>query len=248
MGFGLLFIGYFMVSVASLNPLGGVFSLAGFVMIIFAAKKLMQYNRSFLLLLVSSAVMALLSVVMAVGDVGAILYNYLLIGAPIFSEATAGIIDNIRSVADLAYTAVLCICVRNIAKETGAEKIEYLSMRNLVFFSVSFAIQALVWLSGILDNEALLNFVTKTALPIWSILVYLICQLLICWMLFSCYAKICDVNDTEMSQKPSRFAFVNRRREISEARHKQYLEEAEKYNEEQKRRSEVTNKKRKKRK
>ena len=38
------------------------------------------------------------------------------------------------------------------------------------------------------------------------------------FMLFSCYAKICDESDVEMAQKPSRFAFVNRFREENERR------------------------------
>ncbi len=248
MGFGLLFIGYFMATVMSLNTLGGVFSAIGFLIMLLGAKKLMQYNQSFLLLLCACVAMSLFSSVIAVGEVSTLLSNLMIIGAPIVSEAVTTLLRDIRTVLDLIFVAFMCICVRNIAKETGADKIEYAAIRNIVFFCIYFIIQLVVWLSATLQTPWMLDFVNGTALPIWALLVYILCQLLLCFMLFSCYSKICDINDTEMRQKPSRFAFINRRRAISEARHKQYMEEAEKYSEEQKRCSAAENKKRKRRK
>ena len=44
-------------------------------------------------------------------------------------------------------------------------------------------------------------------------------------MLFSCYAKICDPGDVEMKQKPSRFSFINQKREEQEIEEQQILDE-----------------------
>ena len=52
----------------------------------------------------------------------------------------------------------------------------------------------------------------KAALPVWALILSLATAILNSIMLFSCYGKICDENDVDMPQKPSRFAFVNRMR------------------------------------
>ena len=44
-------------------------------------------------------------------------------------------------------------------------------------------------------------------------------------MIFSCYAKICDSDDIEMKQKPSRFAFVNEKRKEQEEERQKILDE-----------------------
>ena len=75
MGFGLLLVGYFTATIMSLNTLGGVFSFVGFLMMLIAAKKLMEYDRNFILLLVSSVIMLTLSALVALGDVSAFLYK-----------------------------------------------------------------------------------------------------------------------------------------------------------------------------
>ena len=46
-------------------------------------------------------------------------------------------------------------------------------------------------------------------------------------MIFSCYAKIFDSGDVEMKQKPSRFDFVNQKREEQERERQQIIEEYE---------------------
>ena len=229
MGFGLLFIGYFTATVMSLNTLGGVFAFIGFLIMLIASKKLMQYDGKFLLLVIASALLMLLSAVSALSDVSALLYRFLLIPSPIVNEAFAATVLNVRLVLDLVFTALLCYCVRSIAKQTGADKIAYLAVRNFVFYCISFVLQLLVWLASNMQWEGLVAFVSGTALPVWMIIVNIVCLLLNCVMLFSCYSKICDENDVDMPQKPSRFAFINKRREEKEQRRLRYMQEAEEY-------------------
>lgn len=246
MGFGLLLVGYFTATMMSLNSLGGVFRLIGYVFILIAAKKLSEYNRSFLFLLAASVIMTAFSAVGALSDVSAFLYNYLLIPSPIISSNISDMLQNVKIFLDFIFTAILCFSVRSIAKETGAVKIVYSSVRNFIFFCIFCVLQFVVWLAAQISSPVLTDFVVATALPVWMVLVNLICIILNCVMIFSCYAKICDVNDLEMKMKPSRFEFVNRMRAKRESKSEAYIEEAEKYSKEQLERSEATARSKKK--
>lgn len=227
MGFGLLLVGYFTATVMSLNVCGGAFALIGYILVFFASKKLLQYNHSFLYLLYASAVMILLSSVLAVYDVSSLMHRYLLIPTQPISDATADIFLNFKMFLDLGFTAVLCFSIKSIANETGAGKIVYASVRNFVFYCVFFVLQGIVWISTISNIAFLKELVVMTALPVWVVIIKLICLIFICLMLFSCYSRICDVSDVDMPQKPSRFGFVNRHREERERRHQEYLEQAQ---------------------
>ena len=57
------------------------------------------------------------------------------------------------------------------------------------------------------------------------LIIELLCWILNLFMLFSCYAKICDSSDVEMKQKPSRFEFVNKKREEQEEERQKILDE-----------------------
>ena len=243
MGFGLLFVGYFTATIMSLNVCGGAFALIGYLLMLFGAKKIMQYNRTFLFLLIASSVMVLFSSALAVYDISSLLYKYLIIPLVPISDSVYDILMNVRLVLDLVFTAILCYCIKNIAKETGVEKIHYAAVRNFVFYCIFFLLQSLVWLSTVIVSPGYQEFVFSMLLPVWVVIIKLVCLIFICIMLFSCYSKICDVNDVDMPQKPSKFAFVNKRREESERRRKEYLEEAKKREEAKKSQPSGKNKK-----
>ena len=205
MGFGLLLIGYFTATVMSLNLCGGVFAVIGYVTMMFAAKKLFEYNRSFVYLFYSSAVMATFSSVIAFYDVTALLYRYLIISTQPISDGVADTLLTVRLPLELVLTAILCFCVKSIAKDTGASKIVYKSVRNFVFYCVFFVLQSIVWISSEVSLNFLTAFVVSTALPIWVLIIKLVCLIFNCLMLFSCYSKICDVDDLEMLPRTSRY-------------------------------------------
>ena len=234
MGFGLLMIGYFTATMMSFNLLGGIFRFIGYLLICFAAKKLSQYNTSFTFLLVWSVIMTVFSTGSALSDISAFLYNNLILSAPILPSKVSDFLTNTKIIFDFVFTTVLCFAVRSIAKETGAKKIVYKSVRNYIYFCIFCVLQFIVWLASVLNSPALTDFVKMTALSVWMVLLNIICVILISLMIFSCYANICDVNDLEMRAKPSRFEFINRRREARERKSEAYIQEAEKYTQEQK--------------
>lgn len=246
MGFGLLLIGYFTATLMALHSLGGIFKAIGYSVVAFASKKLAQYNRSFFILLWTSVVMALFSGVCAINDLSTFLYNNLLISAHVFPTYAATALTTARVFLDLAFTVVLCLCVNGIARETGATKIVYTSVRNLVFYGIFFAVQMVIWLATWIESAALANFIISTMLPVWMVILNILSTVLIAIMIFSCYAKICDASDVEMRQKPSRFDFINKRRAMQEQRREKLIAEAEAYTEEQRARSAAAQKSKKK--
>ncbi len=246
MGFGLLMIGYFTATMMSFNVLGGIFRLMGYILVCVAAKKLSQYNNGFFFLLAWSIVMVPFSAGAALSDLSAFLNNNLIITTPLVSKVITDILTNTRIIFDFIFTTVLCFTVRGIAKETGATKIVYKSVRNYIYFCIFCAFQFTVWLASVIGIPAFSAFVKMTALSIWTAFLSIICSILISLMLFSCYATICDANDVEMRVKPSRFEFINRRREQKEQRSQDYIEEAKKYSAEQQARTAVAEKSKKK--
>ncbi len=245
MGFGMLLLGYFTATVMSLNSFGAMFALVGYVLSAVAAKKLAQYNTSFYFLLIAAIPQILLSGIIAYGALSGFAYEKLLLDVPVFSESLTATISNIKLAFDFIFTAALCFSVRRIATETGAEKVPYLAVRNFVFYCLAAVLQILytVCLSG--KWQVMYDFAISTMLPAWAIIITLVTLLLNCLMLLSCYRQICDVDDVDMPQKPSRFEFVNRRRAEKEARRQAYIEEAEQYR--AARQSEQSNTRRKKR-
>lgn len=229
MGFGLLLIGYFTASIMALNSFGGVFRLVGYIIACRGAKKLSQYNRSFLFLLLVSVISAVFSAFCAVSDVSAFLYNNLFIPSPILGTYITDSIPYLKIIFDFMFVAVMCYSVLSISRETGAVKTTYTPVRNFIFYCIFGLLQFLVWLGSYTNNEALLSFISNTALPIWMVIINIVCILLNCVMLFSCYARICDESDVDMPQKPSRFEFINRRRAEKEEKRQRYLSEAEQY-------------------
>ena len=229
MGFGLLLVGYFTATIMSLNVCGGAFAFTGYFLMIFASKKLSQYNRSFIYLLCASIVLLLLSSVVAVYDISALLYRNLIITTQVISDATADMLLKVRLFLEFGFTAVLCFSIKSISNQTGAQKTVYSSVRNFVFYCIFFVLQCVVWMASAMNIGFLKEFSSNTLLPVWVVIIKLVCLILNCVMLFSCYSRICDVNDIEMHQKPSRFEFVNKRREKKEIERQARIKEAEEY-------------------
>lgn len=223
MGFGLLLVGYFTAGIMSINSLGGVFRFLGYILICKGAKKLSQYDNHFFFLLYVAIPSLILSAICAVSDVS----EFFALG--LFDSNIANTLSFLKVLFDFLTVLTMCIAVRSISAETGAEKTLYSSVRNLVFYCVYIAIQLLIQGAQYFKNQSLLDFITDTALPIWMVIINLVCVILNCVMLFSCYARICDVDDVEMAQKPSRFAFVNKMREEKEEKRRKCVKDAEEY-------------------
>lgn len=206
MGFGWLFIGYFIATLMSINTFGVWFRLIGYAIVLVAAKKLSDYHKDFRYLCLGSILMLVVSAVSAASSVTTFLYDQMLMETKIFSQAFDQIWGYVDMAAVFAFHISLFYPIRAIAKETEVEKISVATVRNFIFLSVYYVLYILCSL----PFAFLKGFSASFIGPI--ILLYLACLILNAIMIGSCYAWICDPSDLEMEQKPSRFAFVNRMR------------------------------------
>ena len=221
MGFGLLFLGYFATTMMSIPlsrmlpiDLGGFVKLLGYILIIIAAKKLVEYSAGFMSLVASSSLMACISAFEAFVDVTAFLADNQIAVFPFSNALTyfndANILDYISFASAIFFVATLCLAIKQIAQETEIKKVEISATRNFVFYCILFLVQAISFMP--FEWVKIYKPVFVSAL----LIIELLCWLLNLYMLFSCYAKICDSSDVEMKQKPSRFEFVNKKREEQE--------------------------------
>ena len=255
MGFGLLLFGYFTVSILGLKI--SIFKLIGFVIAAFGIKKLSQYNRSFTVLLYSCFGAIAVCACCSLCDVSDFLYTYMLTAERLIPTSLVSVLNYIRSGVECVFTLLMCFSVWSIARETGASKIVYVSMRNLILFAIYVLAYVTDEILLFISTDATAAFLQTTAMPALVFLFGFILYVLNCLMIFSCYTKICDESDVDMAQKPSRFDFINKMRAEREERAAQRQKRFEKpsnetkldadlYSTEQQRRSAANAKKKKK--
>ena len=226
MGFGLLFIGYFVATLMSVNMFGSVFRLLGYGIVLFAAGKLNKYNRTFRYLEITSLLMIVLSSILAVNDVWSFMYNELLVSSYPFGESFRTTVGYVEMVAALVFNASMLYSIRCIAIETEVEKIAVNSVRNFVFVCIYYVL----YFIAILPFEFTKEYTKYFSGPV--LILYFVWIIFNLVLIYSCYARICDESDVDMEQKPSRFAFVNKMRAESEERSRAAAERQAKYKEE----------------
>lgn len=230
MGFGILFFGYFMTTMMSIPlsrllpiDLGGLVKLIGYILIVVAAKKLNDYNSSFKSLTLSSMLMAGISAVEFFFDICVFISINQIAVLPF--QNFVDYVNNIQIVeyfsfaATILFVSMLCLSIKQIAFDTGVKKIYASATRNFVFYCIFFVVQAISFMP--FEWIKVYRSVFVAAL----LIIELLCWILNLYMIFSCYAKICDSDDIEMKQKPSRFAFVNEKRKEQEEERQKILDE-----------------------
>lgn len=222
MGFGILFFGYFMAMLIFL----GAFSVCraiGSALMAWAAVKLRRYHRMFDLLLWMSLISVLFYGIRAISDI-----PLWLTGKALFPDA----VINIFSVIDIPLTFLFHVCmlmgIHAIAKETGVEKAVLAAIRNLVFYVLVLILQLLSFIPTVVTRN----------LDVVAMILSFVLSVLNLILIFRCYAKICDSEDTEMEQKKSRFTFVNRYREELERKNQKAMAAEMEYRREKKERRE----------
>ncbi len=212
MGFGILFLGYFITYIMALNTFGAFFRFAGYLVMAYAAKKLSEYNSAFIWSIYASSLLAIMSVLRIITDFTQII--------PI------GIIDilvYVEAAVVLVYHVVLLLAIRAIAKETETEKIQGNSIRNLFFIALYY----LLYVLSMLPTPFKESYQKNMGLPILLLnFAWIILDLV---LILSCYSSICDEGDVDMERKPSKFAFVNKLRAELDAKQARARESALKY-------------------
>ncbi len=223
MGFGLLFIGYFMTYLMSESYAGYLIRFVGYALMIFAFVKLYAYNRRFKFPLCASVLLLGVTAVGCYVEIGEFLYEYLIIEHFEVAESFKVALGTVDDTLVFAFHACLLYAIRSIAKETEVQKISYAAARNFAFicvYQVLFAVSCLPF-------DFAKDYEKYFSLPMYLLRYVLIILNLV--LIFRCYANICDESDIDMPLKKSRFAFVNKIREETARREQKAADDSVEY-------------------
>ncbi len=223
MGFGLLFIGYFMTYLMSVSYAGYLIRFVGYALMIFAFAKLYRYNRSFKLPMCAALLLLGVTGVGCYAEIGEFLYKYLIIEHFEVTESFKLMLGTADDVLVFLFQGCLLYAIRAISKETEAKNLPYVAARNFVFICVYQLLSAIAWLPFAFAEDYKKYF----AMPIY--ILYFTWIILNLVLIFKCYANICDENDVDMPLKKSRFAFVNKIREETARREQKAADESVEY-------------------
>ena len=223
MGFGLLFLGYFAVTLMSWHTLGATVQLIGYVLVLVATVKLRRYHDAFSGAVIGSAAMVLVTALSAAGEIVDLLYENLLCSSRLWSQGALSVIGYADTAVFFLLHALLLWGVRAITREVGELRLEATAIRNFIFFFLYELMTVAVFLP-IAPLQEMASY-----LMLFSLVLYFVCSILNLILFASCYARICDESDVEMTRKPSRFAFVNRMREHAEERERKNFESGQAY-------------------
>ena len=212
MGFGILFIGYFMATLMSINTIGSVMRLLGYALVLVATRKLSKYHRAFDAVSLATALMMAVSLLLVVYDASSFLYEMLIIDAQLLPPAFRTVVGYVEMALTFVFSAVLLWAIRLIAIQTQVQKIAVGAVRNFVFICIYYVLS----LIGMLPFPFAQTYASVVGAPV--LILYFVWIVLNLVLIYTCYARICDEDDVDMEQKPSRFEFVNNMRRESEAR------------------------------
>lgn len=234
MGFGLLFIGYFITFFMSVHSYGFAFELIGYTVMLYAVSKLAEYKHRLFRVIYPLLGMALYSVYMGLSKMNDVLELQL----PIFNTTALVILSLFAAVCTVLFHVFLLLPIRSIAKDVAENGLALGAVFALTFSCIGCLVEPIVGLVGqalrlLAENSSAVGadtaigiiggadgpteiLVSTSTMPVWSLIslfLQLLCPLVTLIFLFLCYARICAPEDVDMPQKPSRFAFVNRFRE-----------------------------------
>ncbi|MBQ8850395.1 MAG: hypothetical protein IJ011_08710 [Clostridia bacterium] len=206
MGFGLLFIGYIMtmLNVPMLGMLGTLIRIGGCAIMICAVLKLRRYCKAFDLSLVGVALMAAISVILLAVNVDGFLYDNLITSDKLITDFAKNVIGYTEQGVSFVFNSLLLWGVLCIARETEVKKIANGAIRNYVFVCAYY----MVYLASFLPLSGIRAAQSEFALITWVL--YFVWIGLNLWLLFSCYAQICDEDDVEMDKRPINISAVNK--------------------------------------
>ena len=207
MGFGLLFIGYFITFLMSVNNYGFAFRIVGYAVMFSAIGKLSEYKHK-----LSRTVLPLfLLSFCALFDAGRTLTELLSIPLSLFTESNAQLVSNLVILLSVIFQIMLLRGIRDIGVDAEAEKVPQHAVLCMILVCIvgawKLAVNLLGTFATISDGTVFRLF------ALGAVLAGLLYPVVVLAFLFSCYAKICAPEDTDMAPRPSRFAFINRIRE-----------------------------------
>ena len=214
MGFGTLFVGYFLL----LNFAYSAFTdaIAGILML-YGLYKLSKVNREFTFSAIFAAIFTLLGVVeFAVELIGVFAISF-------DASALNSVIAILRVCILCMLSAYMLLGIQSVAKEVGLSALSGIAKR---LYILTYPVYAVALALEIMGLFSLSEVGVLVILSVVSIVLSLTLTVLILIRIYDCYAKICMPEDREPQDKPkqSKFGFVNAFRKHEEEKQREYAE------------------------
>ena len=191
MGFGILFFGYFISFLMSVNSYGAIFALIGNYIIFSAIQKLSEYKTSMTRCIPFLLVMALCNIY----DTAGILFT-------IDAQAIGIIVSTARLVSEFCFNIFLFLAIFSLGQDTDVAEVKAFAKTNIGMCAIAFLL-----------NVTLLLYSGSKFIIIAAMLAKLISPLFALALIYKCFRFICAPEDVDMPVKPSRFKFINTIRE-----------------------------------
>ena len=214
MGFGLLFIGYFIAFLMSFHRYGFLCRIIGYYLIFSSAQKLSEYKRGIAQTVIPLLVMTLCGIY----DAGA-LVSESFFSTP-FPQALTYSVDLIELALGFLFHVYLLKGIIGLGEDTELPKVSSFARWNLVSVTSHLILNVILTVSQLCISlfpafgGETLQALTSTLVRV-TLLVGILYPILMLVLIHSCYAQICAPEDLEMKPKPSRFSFINKSREMS---------------------------------
>jgi len=227
MGFGILFCGYLITYLLSLNPYAALTRLIGYAVMLVALTKLRRHNRWFGYSQLSVIPLTALAMADTAMDFAARIMGE---RTPETLAVVSGALEGFMTLLVLLFHACLMLAVYTIATDTELPQLGR-SARNGLVLTAAYAVLNGLWVLPVDLGQS--YSLTLSVILFFLQLIWTVFNLV---LIFRCYMWICLEGDEDMAQKPSRFAFVNRFREKQAARSQKAYDEALAYAEEKRKR------------
>ena len=209
MGFGTLFIGYFLL--LNLTYYGFTDLIAAAVMLL-GLYKLSKVNRYFF----ASMIAAIVFLVFSFGEFGIATYEIFM--KPINSPNLISLMSIMRSLTIGMLTVLILRGIEDVAKEVDIEDLPTKASRLIIITGVTYS----AWI--ILESPLALDNYVLGVLSLITILATIALLIVNLTIIYSCYMRICMPGDEKIGDKPSKFAFVNEYRARKAERDKEAAE------------------------
>lgn len=225
MGFGLLLIGYtfaYFITVG-LGNYAFIGLMVGHFIMYHAVSELKKYSNAFDL----SCILSVMLIICAAFECVVGIDEMLLLGMSVGDTAIADIAEVTRFLLDAAFNIALLYGIADLAKTVDLPSVRFGSLRNMFFVGAYYIAQVIV--SAVAEHPG--EVFTKYSSFIMTVLLLLKLLYVVfnIGLLFKCYAFICPSDDVDMKRKPSRFDFINRIHEKTDAREEEAVRATKEY-------------------
>lgn len=205
MGFGLLFIGYVITFISSLNPFGVYIRAFGSILVLLATRKLRQYNSFFKYPLYISFVFIALNFAAVITSILDFMYEIMLMSSNLVPAVLDTSLMYLNAFVAIVLNLSLLVAIKAIAKDTGSDNIASSCITGIFFVSVYFVLDLLLY---ILPGSIGASYTKYMSMPI--VLLNIVWLIMNAVLIFRCYVRICDENDVDMNAKESKFKLFHK--------------------------------------